>query len=80
MIEQEIIDNVANKLELILFTKKISVLALSKILGVDKQALYRVIRREHLPNITLLGMIAQYLNCTVVYKLILFLFFAIIKM
>ena len=63
--EKNIVNSVANKLQLILDKNKITVLALSKLLNVDKQLVYRIMKREHIPNIQFLVMIANYLNCTV---------------
>ncbi len=68
MTEQEatIVNNIANKLEFILYKNKITVLALSRLLKMDKQPLYRIIKREHIPNMSFLEVIANYLNCTVI--------------
>lgn len=68
MTEQEttIVNNIANKLEFILCKDKITVLALSRLLKMDKQPLYRIIKREHIPNMSFLEIIANYLNCTVI--------------
>lgn len=68
MTEQEtaIVNNIASKLELLLYKKKITVLALSRLLNIDKQPLYRIIKREHIPNVTFLETIAKFLKCTVI--------------
>ncbi|MDQ5921624.1 MAG: hypothetical protein QG673_1683 [Pseudomonadota bacterium] len=68
MSEQEIsiVNNIANKLEFILYKDKLTVLALSRLLKIDKQLLYRIIKREHIPNMSFLEVIANYLNCTVI--------------
>jgi|GEM_PF-6864420 len=63
--EKDIVNNIANKLEILLNKDKVTILALSKLLKVDKQPLYRIMKREHIPNILFLEMIASYLNCTV---------------
>lgn len=63
--EQAIVNNIANKLEIILRRDQITVLALSKLLKVDKQPIYRIMKREHIPNILFLEMIANYLRCNV---------------
>ncbi len=63
--EKTIVNNIANKLEIILYKNKITILALSKLLKIDKQPLYRIMKREHIPNILFLEMIANYLNCSV---------------
>ena len=63
--EKNIINSIANKLEIILYKNKITILALSKLLAIDKQLLYRIMKREHIPNILFLELIANYLNCTI---------------
>lgn len=63
--EKNIVDSIANKLEIILYKNKITILALSKLLAIDKQLLYRIMKREHVPNILFLELIANYLNCTI---------------
>lgn len=63
--EKNIIDNIANKLQIILDKDGGNILKLSKLIGVDKQPLYRIMKREHIPNIIFLLMIAKYLNCTI---------------
>ena len=67
MTEQEnlIVNNIANKLEVVLNKNKITILALSKLLKIDNQPVYRIMKREHIPNISFLIMIAHYLNCSV---------------
>jgi len=63
--EKKIINNIANKLEIVLHQNQITTLGLSKLLDVDKQPLYRILKREHIPNILFLEMIANYLKCTI---------------
>ena len=67
MTEQEvsIVNNIASKLEFILHKNKITVLALSRLLKIDKQLVYRIVKREHIPNMSFLESIADYLNCTI---------------
>jgi transcriptional regulator with XRE-family HTH domain len=67
MTEQEnlIINSIANKLEIVLNKNRITILALSKLLNIDKQPVYRIMKREHIPNISFLEMIANYLNCSI---------------
>ena len=55
--EQAIVNNIANKLEIILHRNQITILALSKLLKIDKQPIYRIMKREHIPNILFLEMI-----------------------
>lgn len=62
--EKDIANNVVNKLQLILDKKRINILALSGLLKVDKQALYRLMRGEHIPSLVFLEKITDYLNCT----------------
>ncbi|HMT03552.1 MAG TPA: helix-turn-helix transcriptional regulator, partial [Burkholderiales bacterium] len=63
--EKNIVNSIANKLEIVLYKNKITILGLSKLLAVDKQLLYRIMKREHIPNILFLELIADYLNCTI---------------
>ncbi len=63
--EKNIVNSIANKLEIVLYKNKITILGLSKLLAVDKQLLYRIMKREHVPNILFLELIADYLNCTI---------------
>lgn len=63
--EKNIVDNIANKLAILLYKNKITILMLSKLLYIDKQPLYRIMKREHIPNIFFLERIASYLNCSV---------------
>jgi transcriptional regulator with XRE-family HTH domain len=64
--EQNIVNNIANKLQVIIQKENITILMLSKLLKVDKQPLYRIMKREHIPNTYFLEMIANYLGCTIV--------------
>jgi len=59
-----ITNNIAKKLELKMNGESLSVLSLSKLLDVDKHALYRVFKREFMPSMSLLEKIANYLGCT----------------
>jgi transcriptional regulator with XRE-family HTH domain len=63
--EKNIVTSIADKLEIILQKNKITILALSKLLAIDKQILYRIMKREHVPNLLFLELISNYLNCTI---------------
>lgn len=63
--EKAIVNNIANKLDIVLYKNKITILGLSRLLKIDKQPLYRIMKREHIPNISFLEIIGNYLNCTV---------------
>jgi len=64
--EKNIANNIANKLEIIIQKKSITTLMLSKLLKLDKQPLYRIMKREHIPNTHFLNVIADYLNCSII--------------
>lgn len=63
--EKNIVENIASKLEFILYKDKITIRTLSKLLSIDNQPLYRIIKREHIPNLTFLQAIAKYLKCSI---------------
>ena len=67
MKEKEIIyniaDNIAKKLEIYMYQNKLNIHNLSGIIGVDKQPVYRLIKRNHVPNVEMLYNIAKFLGC-----------------
>ena len=63
--EKKIVENIANKVEVILYKDKITIRTLAKLLSIDNQPLYRIMKREHIPNFTFLKAIANYLKCSI---------------
>ncbi len=63
--EKKIVDNIANKVEIILHKDKVTIRTLAKLLSIDNQPLYRIMKREHIPNFTFLKSIANYLQCSI---------------
>lgn len=63
--EKQIVDNIANKVEVILHKDKVTIRTLAKLLSIDNQPLYRIMKREHIPNFTFLKSIANYLKCSI---------------
>ena len=68
MNQQQIIyniaDNIAKKLEIYMYSNDLNVHNLSSLIGVDKQPIYRLIKRNHVPNVEILYNIAKFLKCT----------------
>ena len=63
--EKKIVDNIANKVDIILHKDKVTIRTLAKLLSIDNQPLYRIMKREHIPNFTFLKSIANYLKCSI---------------
>ena len=63
--EKKIVDNIANKVDFILYKDKVTIRTLAKLLSIDNQPLYRIMKREHIPNFTFLKSIANYLKCSI---------------
>jgi transcriptional regulator with XRE-family HTH domain len=64
--EQSIVNNIADKLQIIIRKENLNILKLSQLLKIDKQPLYRIMKREHIPNTSFLEAIANYLKCSIV--------------
>jgi hypothetical protein len=64
-IELDLVNNVAQKLEIYIRQYDTTVFALAKKMKMDKQSFYRIVNRKNVPTIFSLFTIASSLNCTI---------------
>ena len=63
--ENELIDNIINKLQIYMDQNNQSLYNLATTIGFVYQPFYRLIKSRHTPNISSLAMIADHLNCSI---------------
>lgn len=63
--ELELINNVAQKLEIYMQRNNTTVFSLARSMNIDKQPFYRIINRKNVPNISSLFLISNNLDCSI---------------
>lgn len=63
--ELDLVNNVAQKLEVHMQQNSQTIFALAKIMNIDKQPFYRIINRKNVPTLSSLYIIAENLGCTI---------------
>ncbi len=63
--ELDLVNNVAQKLEIYMTINKQTIFSLAKAMNIDRQPFYRILNRKNVPTISSLFTIASNLNCSI---------------